>query len=176
MISLVQSALMDQLSVLSRCGLIGEIPFMPTAFGVPLPITGAGDTIVIDGDAAALAFYLNGSVFQPAGTEIDEPDILLQIQDAGSGRYLSREPMHWMTVVGTALRPFIFPSPWLTMPNSNIAITLTNLSGAQYGRVDLTLVCSKIFGRRGFNLGEIGQPTEEILARYQVPAEFAYQR
>lgn len=174
MLSLVQSALIDQLKVLSRVGLIGQIPYMPTAFGVPLPTTGAGDTVVIDGDAAALIYYLNGSVFQPAGTNIDEPDILLNIQDAGSGRFLSRDPLHWITIVGSALRPFIFPDPWLVMPNSNIAITLTNLSGAPYGRIDLTLVCSKIIARKGFALSLIGQPTEEILAQYSISQDFAY--
>ena len=152
------------LSILYEHVLAGDvtiIDFMPVAFGVALPTTGATDAIVIDMDASFVLYYMNGNVSQPAGTNIPAPDILIDIKNQGSGRYFSKSPMHWNSVIGNAQNPFYIPEPFILSGGSNVQITLTNLSGGSFARVDLTWVGVKVRPlRANFDLQNLMTPLD----------------
>lgn len=142
-------------------GDISVINFEPTAFGVALPTTGAVDSIVIDQDATFVLYAITGNVSQPAGTNIPFPDITVDMRNQGSGRYFSKNPMHWNTMVGNAQNPFFMVQPVVLPGSSNIQITLANLSGGNYARVDLTWVGVKARTLRpGFNLLDLLSPVD----------------
>jgi len=139
--------------------------YSPTQFGVAVPTTGATDSFVIDADAAYVCYMLNGSVFQPAGTNINAPDLLVDIKNQGSGRYFSFKPMHWVTIIGNAQNPSQLPEPKILAPASNVQTILTNNSGGQYARADLTWVGIKLFMRGNFTLADLSLPVDFNYAR-----------
>lgn len=141
------------------------VDFFPTAFGVSLPTTGATDSITIDMDSSFILYYINGNVSQPAGTNIPFPDILVDIKNQGSGRYFSKQPMHWNTMVGNAQNPFFIPEPYLLAGGSNLQIQLTNLSGGSFARVDMTWIGIKARGQQGFNLSDLSMPIDFAYSR-----------
>lgn len=161
-----QSAMLARIEMHALAGDVDLDYYSPVAFkNVALPTTGANDSIVIDGDAAFVLYEINGAIFQPAGTYIANPDVLVDIRNAGSGRYFSQSPMHWLTIVGTAQNPFELPEPKLLPAQSQIVINLTNNIGAQQAEVNMTWVGIKLFLRGGFTLEDMS-----------LPVDFAYSR
>ena len=146
-------------------GDITIIEFLPTAFGVALPTTGAQDSITIDMDSSFILYGWNGNVSQPAGTNIPFPDILVDIKNQGSGRYFSKNPMHWNTIIGNAQNTFYMTNPVVLPGGSNLQITLTNLSGGSFARVDITWIGVKARSLNNFDLLQLLSP-----------ADFAYTR
>ena len=147
-------------------GDITLIEFFPTAFGVALPAsTAVIDSIVIDQDASFILYGWAGNISQPAGTNIPFPDVTLDVRNQGSGRYFSKNPMHWNTVMGNAQNVFFFRNPVVIPGASNLQITLTNLTAAGYARVDMTWIGDKARSLNNYDLSN-------LLA----PADFAYTR
>jgi hypothetical protein len=161
----VQSAIVQRIIDHALAGDVDIDYYSPTQFGVAVPTTGATDSFVIDGDAAFVVYQLNGSVFQPAGTNIASPDLLVDIKNQGSGRYFSFKPMHWVTMIGTGQNPFQLPEPKILAPTSNVTTTLTNNSGGSFARADLTWVGVKLFMRGNFTLADLSLPIDFAYAR-----------
>lgn len=163
---LSQSAMLARIEAHALAGDVDIDYFSPVLFkNAALPTTGLSDSVTIDGDAAFVLYCVNGAIEQPAGTFIQFPDILVDVRNAGSGRYFSQSPMHWQTFVGNAQYPFYLPEPKLIAPNSTFTIVLTNNSGGQYAEANMTLVGVKLFMRGGFTLADLS-----------VPVDFAYSR
>ena len=146
-------------------GDITLIEFMPTAFGVPLPTQGVIDSIVIDQDSSFILYGWNGNISQPAGTNIPFPDVTIDVRNQGSGRYFSKNPMHWNTIMGNSQNTFFFRNPIVIPGASNLQITLSNLSGTGYARVDMTWIGDKARSLNNYDL-----------ANLLAPADFAYTR
>ena len=91
-----------------------------------------------------LLYYINGVIFEPAGTFIPNPDFLIQLTDNSTGWLFSDQVMHWGQLVGTAERPFILPEPKLIPSNSSVDIALTNNIATVFDRLDLGLIGSQV--------------------------------
>lgn len=164
--NLVPVSAVDQ--ILQEAVLAGDIvliDFFPTAFGVAMPTTGVQDSIVIDQDSSFVLYAWNGNVSQPAGTNIPFPDITVDVKNQGSGRYFSKNPMHWNTVVGNGQNTFYFQTPVIIPGGSNLQISLLSPSQTAYARVDFTWIGIKARALNGFDLLQL-----------MAPADFAYTR
>jgi hypothetical protein len=121
--------------------------------------TGGGvtptDNFQISNVSDFLLWYINGSVFQPAGTNIAAPDILVNLQDSNSGWMFSDQPVHWVQTVGTAQNPFILPDPRLLNMNSTIQLFLNNQTGGTLAQVNLCLAGLQVFYYKGFTRDDL---------------------
>lgn len=160
-----QSAVLAQIRAHALAGNIWLQGFEIPLFNTSLPTTGAADSFVVDGDAAFVVYYINGDVFDPITTYIENPNIMINIQNAGSGQYLSRDPMSWVSTIGTAKNPFVIPEPIILPPSSNVAVSLTNQSGQAYDQVNMVWIGAKLKCRPGFTLDDLSAP---------VAIDFAY--
>lgn len=97
-----------------------------------------------------LTSYINGIIFEPAGTFIPNPDFLIQLSDNSTGWLFSDQVMAWGQIVGTAQRPFILPEPKLIPSNSSVDIALTNNIATVFDRCDLALIGAQVFYMRGY--------------------------
>lgn len=70
---------------------------------------------------------------------------LVTMTDSGSGRSLSNSAVPIDSWFGTAMRPYIFPSPKILDPSSQFQVTIQNLSATDR-RVRLSFHGFKIFG------------------------------
>lgn len=153
------SAIAELVARLTADRLVRTIDYAPTAFGTDaLPTTGATGTLIIDGDADFLLYNINGAAFSAAATYVQFPNITINLRNAGSGRYLSQSPMHWVTIVGSAQYPFYLPEPWFLPKTSNLTITLANLSGSQFTNVSMTFVGYKVFPMNGYDMSDFNGP------------------
>ncbi len=109
-----------------------------------------GQVFQIPNNLDYLANYINGVVFEPAGTFIPNPDFLIQLSDNSTGWLFSDQVMHWGQIVGTAERPFILPEPKLIPSNSSIDIALTNNIATVMDRADLALIGAQVFYQGGY--------------------------
>lgn len=155
---------LKQMALMQECDLDW---FDYNIFGVALPTTGANDSFSISSDSDFLLFQINGSAFQPAGTNIANPDILLDISDDGSERSFSTDPIHWVTIVGNAQNPGTLNEPKLITKKSTITVALTNLSGGAFARVDLAFRGVKIFYTSQFRREDLAAYVPGVTAVYR---------
>jgi hypothetical protein len=74
------------------------------------------------------------------------PELTVNIQDTGSGRYYMNNPVPVSAIFGTGKLPYILPFPQRFLPNALINFTVANLSAAQaYTNVSLNLIGRKIY-------------------------------
>jgi hypothetical protein len=99
--------------------------------------------------------YITGAVFEPAGTNIPSPDLLVQLQDSSSGWLYSDSPVHWLQTVGTAQFPFILPEPKLIPSNASIQLKLTNNTALTFDRIDVCLMGVQVFTYNDFNIYDL---------------------
>lgn len=118
-------------------------------------VAGVVDNFQISNVSDFLLWYIVGSVFQPAGTNIPSPDILVNLADSNSGWMFSDFPVHWIQTVGTAQNPFILPDPRLLQQNSSISMTLTNQTGGNLAQVNLALSGLQVFYYKGFTRDDL---------------------
>lgn len=166
--SAVVQAVMDHAAV-------GDIlidTFVATFFGsgVSLPTTGATDSFTVQQDAGFLVYYLTGAVFQPVGTVIASPDVFVQVNSQGSGRYLSNNPMHWVSIIGDAKNPLPIPEPKIWMPAAVIQVQLTNTSGGNFAEVSLSMIGTKLFPQKNFQMSDLLRD----VASGGLPVAYAY--
>ena len=130
---------------------------LPEYYGYPLQIGSATDTltdgithqgvIAIQSDAWFLLQYLSVGVILPPGSDFGDPtqitdggNLLIQITDTGAGEDLySTGPgviappaivVAGSPLAGSAGIPYVFPTPRLIMPNTNILVNVTKLGVA----------------------------------------------
>lgn len=100
--------------------------------------------------------YVNGSVFQPAGTNIPAPDLTVNLTNNSTGWIFSDNPMTWVELVGTAQNPFILPEPKLIPGNSSVKCNLVNRTAATtFALVDISFVGCQVFTFNGFTIDDL---------------------
>ena len=121
--------------------------FLAVAPGTPAP-----QNFQIPNNLDYLLCYINGAVFQPAGTIIPAPDIDINLTDNSTGWLFSDQVVNWVQIVGTAQEPFILPEPKLIPSNTSININLTNNTAAvTFARVNLAFVGLQVYYLRNFS-------------------------
>src|SRR5262252_238545 len=103
----LQSAMVDAIETARAGGYIKTKFFAYSRTENAVSTIGVTDQILISNVSDFLLWYITGSVFQPAGTYIPNPDFLVQLQDSNTGWMFSDNPTHWVTMVGTAQNPMI---------------------------------------------------------------------
>lgn len=73
------------------------------------------------------------------------PLATLLIVDSGSGRQLMNIAVDFSSIFGTGQLPFILPQPKIFLAQTNIAVTLTNVSAAETYNIRLSFI-----GLKGF--------------------------
>jgi hypothetical protein len=149
-------ALLDDLYAASRARKV-ELDFFVYS-AVFSALTASGDTTVnvaIDSDSDFVVRYVNLIDHSAAGTEVSDPDLLMQLIDQGSGRTLQNTPVHVQNICGTGQRPGILPEPKLIKGGSILQVTLTNRE-ATTPRVDVAFEGFKVFYYQGFSREMIG--------------------
>jgi hypothetical protein len=127
-----------------------NLTFLAAAPGTIVP-----QVFQISNNMNFLLQYIVGKVYQPAGTVIPEPDIVLQLADISSGWLYSDNPIHWGQTVGTAQLPYILPEPKLIPSNASIQAKLTNNTGLTLARIDLALQGVQVFTFNDFNVYDL---------------------
>lgn len=127
-----------------------NLSFLAAAPGNVLP-----QIFQISNNMNFLLQYITGAVFQPAGTNIPSPDLLLQLADTSSGWLYSDNPVHWLQTVGNAQFPFILPEPKLIPSNASIQAKITNNSATTFARIDLALMGVQVFTFNGFDIYDL---------------------
>ena len=87
-------------------------------------LTGAATvtlTAQVPGDADFEVRYINGS-FTSTNAE-------MVIRDSGTRLEIMNRPVFAALVTGTGMQPYVLPCPALFVANSNIEVTITDLSG-----------------------------------------------
>lgn len=102
--------------------------------------------ISINGDSAFMLCKTTRVVTLTDNTTfIANAPLLVRIEDSGSGRVLSDQPIHMENWFGTAERPFEWPKPKLIPANSTVAITIQNLDLVNAYHVRLAFHGFKVF-------------------------------
>lgn len=127
-----------------------NLTFLAVATGTPPP-----QVFQVSNNMNFLLQYIVGKVYQPAGTVIPEPDLLLQLSDISSGWLYSDNPLHWGQTVGTAQLPFILPEPKLIPSNASIQARITNNTPTTLARIDLALQGVQVFTFNNFNIYDL---------------------
>jgi hypothetical protein len=127
-----------------------NLTFLAVATGTPTP-----QVFQISNNMNFLLQYITGAVFQPAGTVIASPDLLLQLSDVSSGWLYSDNPVHWGQTVGTSQLPFILPEPKLIPSNASIQARITNNGAVTLARIDLALQGVQVFTYNGFDIYDL---------------------
>lgn len=102
-----------------------------------------------------LLMYINGTVFDPAGTNIPAPDLMINLSDNSTGWLFSDNPVHWMEIVGNAQNPGILPEPKLIPSNASINCAITNRSATTFDTIDLALIGAQVFTYNGFRIEDL---------------------
>jgi hypothetical protein len=112
-------------------------------------------TIAIQSDSHFVARYVNLTAYTGAANSqvvaATIPPLLIQFLDTSSGRTLfdNAQPIQNVTggmgnTLGGSL-PFILPEPWLIRAAGSVQVSLTNIGGTTFTRVDTSLVGFKVF-------------------------------
>ena len=113
-----------------------------------LPATGTVEVQVqINSDSDFISSELNLVAFS-AGAIIANPNYLLTIVRAGSGRDVSNQPQHVLTMCGSYQADRVAgarPVPMLVQANNVITCRLQNLTATVPDRVDLSFRGFKVF-------------------------------
>jgi hypothetical protein len=146
--------LLDDILAANRQGKVELDPFTYSVNFITLAASVATPgNIPINADSDFVIRYSMISVFQPIGTPIASPDLLITIFDTGSGRNLQDQAQHVTNVMGTAQRPYIWPEPKLVAGSSVLTVTLTNNTAGTFARVDVALGGFKVFYLKGYKRG-----------------------
>lgn len=125
-------------------------------FFVNVPVgSGGGKTLgasgsatmdfTVDGDADFLVLDLRGRVYTASyAAVVEDPAILVDIVDTGSGRSAFNTPVLWDNVFGTAQRPSILGLPKLFRRNGTVHVQLQNQVATAYV-VEMAFVGFKVF-------------------------------
>lgn len=129
-----------------------------TGTGTALGANGtATSPININADSDFVAQECNLMAFTAADTPELNPDFLLLLVSAGSGRQLMNQAQHIMTFCGgftgtDALQRFAkLPMPLLLPANTQFAVTLTNRSATAQNFVEINFKGFKVYYLRGGN-------------------------
>lgn len=110
--------------------------------------------VQIDSSSDFIVQMMNLTALTDANTYDQDPDLLLQMVVAGSGRQIMQSPQHVANVTGYYRGiadimgfPAALPFPRLIQANSTLTCTLQNRSTVDFsgGLIQLTLVGFKIF-------------------------------
>lgn len=152
MMSAVEAALQDQVALgnVKLNFFTFNLTFLQAAPGAVTP-----QNFQISNNMNFLLQYISGAVFEPAGTNIATPDLLIALQDNSSGWLYSDSPLHWMQTVGDAKFPFILPEPKLIPSNASIQCKLTNNTALTIDRIDVCLQGVQVFTSNGFDIYDL---------------------
>lgn len=151
----MQSAMVDAIEEARAEGYIKTKFFTFNRTENAVTTSGVSDTFLISNVSDFLLWYINGSVFQPAGMIITGPDLLLNLQDSNTGWMFSDNPVHWMQTVGSAQNPYILPDPRLLEANSSISMQITNQTGGTLAQINLALMGLQVFYYQGFTRDDL---------------------
>lgn len=136
--------------------LINGRAFQPDLFSYPVNFaaltagTTQSGTITIQSDAPFLwqqGMYqadIAAAAFLQSTQPV--PNILITIQDGGSGRNLMSGPVPVPCLFGNGQLPFTLPNPRLFSPNATLAITVQNYDAAAAYNLRLVLLGLKLYG------------------------------
>ncbi len=117
--------------------------------GSALGATGSTEVqIQINGDSDFVVQEMNLQAYTAGPTLLTDPDYLLTITRAGSGRQLMNQAQHVLTICGnfqTNHVPSHLPMPFLCQASNIISCLLQNLTATAALRVDLALIGFKVF-------------------------------
>jgi hypothetical protein len=135
-----------------------EVEFDPFNYSVQFTDLEAGGTVPgstsIQADSAFVLRYLQLVAFTNCATFLAAPNLRMSLFDTGSGRNLQDQATHVLAITGGrgddyANQPFIFAEPKLFSASATIQTTLTNLSNATIGQIDVVFHGFKVFKFRG---------------------------
>jgi len=121
-----------------------NVPVIST--GTELPASGARSySFQVDGDADFCTLYLVGEVYTSAyAAVVNNPAILVDVRDTGSGRSPFSAPVLWDNLFGTAQRPSLLGFPKIYRANSTVNVQLQNQVATAYV-VNMAFVGFKVF-------------------------------
>lgn len=151
----MQSSMVDAIETAKAEGYIRTKWFTYNRTENAVTTSGVTDNFQISNVSDFLLWYVNGSVFQPAGTNIPTPDLLVNLSDSNAGWQFSDFPVHWVQFVGTAQNPFILPDPRLLEMNSTISLQITNQTGGTLAQINLCLSGLQVFYFGGFTRADL---------------------
>jgi hypothetical protein len=149
------SAVVDALETARQEGYVKTKWFTYNRTENAVTVSGVTDNFQISNVSDFLLWYINGTVFQPAGTNIPNPDLLLLLTDSNAGWQFSDFSTHWGQIVGTAQNPFILPDPRLLEANSSVQMQITNQTGGTLAQVNLCLSGLQVFYYGGFTRNDL---------------------
>lgn len=91
------------------------------------------------GDLTLVLFYMYGQVITSGVAGDTQEKISIELRDENSGRSMQNQAFTLNTGTGTPENPFIFPSPWIIMPQTQIKADFTNLITDATSDVALTM-------------------------------------
>lgn len=120
---------------------IYSVEWLPLAASAMTPAT-----FEVDGSAGFQIISLARVVTATDNTTVLAfPPFLVRIEDSGSGRNLMNIACHIENMAGSAQLPGIWPFPKTLPPNTQVSITLQNLSATAYN-VRMAFAGFKVFG------------------------------
>jgi len=113
----------------------------------PIPNNGTGQGLIeIQSDSDFVLTYISGgNQLAVNGPLVFNYSALLQMQDTGSGKTFFNTPTLMPLVCGAGGFPFLLPSPRVLNPNTNLLITVNNISGVDLFGCYIALHGSRIF-------------------------------
>jgi hypothetical protein len=151
--------LLEDLYNKERAGLADLDPFVYNATSFAFNAGTAGLTaqsqIQVDADSDFVVRYINFAGWvagaDPLGGSSSAPaPFLIQIQDTGSGRNWSNNPVPVAAYCGGSIAvggflPAILPEPRMVVGSAIININLTIMNAALFPRLDISFVGEKVF-------------------------------
>ncbi len=107
---------------------------------VSVPANSSATTfLTCTGDITLVLFYMYGQVITTGVSGNTQEKIQIELNDENSGRAMQNQPFTLNTGTGTPANPFILPTPWYLMPQTQIKAKFTNLITDAASEVFLTL-------------------------------------
>jgi hypothetical protein len=119
--------------------------------GTGTALAGPGTTDVpinINADSDFLVQAVNLTAWSAVGTLIADPDYLLLLTVAGSGRQLMDRDISVQNMCGNFTSnkvPNVLQFPYLIQSNNSVTVRLTNRTNTAANRVDVSLIGFKIY-------------------------------
>lgn len=101
----------------------------------------------------------NITCFDHTPTYVDDPNMLISMVRAGSGREVMNQDQHVLNVMGSYARnkvPGRKAMPGLIQANSTLTIKLTDLQNEAWSQIDVALIGFKVFYIQNPATGQVG--------------------